>query len=185
MIEEIKKDADDRMGKSLEVLTSVFARIRTGRANPGLLDGIEVDYYGNSTPLNQVASITVEDARTLAISPWEKNLVPEIEKAVLKSDLGITPSSTGDLIRVPLPALTEENRKDLARQAKHEAENARIAIRNIRRDAIGDVRELVKEKEVAEDDAHRGEDDIQKLTDRRVAEVDSALNAKEADLMEV
>jgi ribosome recycling factor len=185
MIEEIKQDADERMGKSLEVLTGHFARIRTGRANPGLLDGIEVDYYGNLTPLNQVASITVEDARTLVISPWEKNMIPELEKAVLKSDLGITPASSGDLIRVPLPALTEENRKDLARQAKQEAENARIAIRNIRRDAIADIRELVKEKEAAEDEAHRAEDDIQKLTDRRVAEVDAALAGKEADLMEV
>ncbi|MEM8767490.1 MAG: ribosome recycling factor [Pseudomonadota bacterium] len=185
MIEEIKQDADERMGKSLEVLASNFARIRTGRANPSLLDGIEVEYYGNPTPLNQVASITVEDARTLAISPWEKNLIPDLEKALLKSDLGITPSSTSELIRVPLPALTEENRKDLARQAKQEAENARIAIRNIRRDAIADIRELVKEKEVAEDEARRGEDEIQKLTDRRVGEVDQALAAKESDLMEV
>ncbi len=185
MIEEIKQDADERMGKSLEVLGSNFARIRTGRANPSLLDGIEVEYYGNPTPLNQVASITVEDARTLAISPWEKNLIPDLEKALLKSDLGITPASTSELIRVPLPALTEENRRDLARQAKQEAENARIAIRNIRRDAIADIRELVKEKEVAEDEARRGEEDIQKLTDRRVAEVDEALASKESDLMEV
>ena len=185
MIDEIKLDADERMGKSLEVLGATFARIRTGRANPGLLDGIEVDYYGNLTPLSQVASINVEDARTLVISPWEKNLIPALEKAILKSDLGITPSSTSELIRVPLPALTEQNRKDLAKQAKHEAENARIAIRNIRRDAIGDIRELVKEKEVAEDEAHRGEEAMQKLTDRRVAEVDAALAAKEADLMEV
>ena len=185
MIEEIKQDADERMGKSLEVLATNFARIRTGRANPSLLDGIEVEYYGSPTPLNQVASITVEDARTLAISPWEKNLIPDLEKALLKSDLGITPASTSELIRVPLPALTEENRKDLARQAKQEAENARIAIRNIRRDAIADIRELVKEKEVAEDEARRGEEDIQKLTDRRVAEVDDALASKESDLMEV
>ena len=185
MIEEIKQDADERMGKSLEVLVGHFARIRTGRANPGLLDGIEVEYYGNSTPLNQIATITVEDARTLTISPWEKGIVPDVEKALLKSDLGITPSSTSEVIRVPLPALTEENRRDLARQAKQEAENARIAIRNIRRDAIADIRELVKEKEVAEDDAHRGEDEIQKLTDRRIGEVESALSAKEADLMEV
>lgn len=185
MINEIKKDADERMKKSLEVLGSQFAKIRTGRANAGLLDGIEVMYYGNPTPLNQVASINVEDARTLVISPWEKNLIPDIEKAVLKSDLGITPASTSELIRVPLPALTEENRRDLARHARSEAENTRIAIRNIRRDAIHDIRELVKEKEVAEDDAHRGEDEIQKLTDKRVADVDSALAAKEADLMEV
>jgi ribosome recycling factor len=185
MIEEIKEDADERMGKSLEVLHGVFARIRTGRANPSLLDGISVDYYGSETPLNQVASITVEDARTLAISPWEKPLIPEIEKAILKSDIGITPSSTSELIRVPLPPLTEENRKDLARQARQEAENARVAVRNIRRDAIADVRELAKEKEVAEDEAHKAEDAIQKLTDRRVAEIDKILEAKEADLMEV
>jgi len=185
MIDEIKQDADERMGKSLEVLGGHFARIRTGRANPGLLDGIEVAYYGNLTPLNQVASITVEDARTLAISPWEKNLIPDLEKALLKSDLGITPSTSGDLIRVPLPALTEQNRKDLAKQAKQEAESARIAIRNIRRDAIADIRDLVKAKEVAEDDAHRGEDDIQKLTDRRISEVDGALATKESELMEV
>ncbi len=185
MIKEIHQDADERMGKSLEVLATHFARIRTGRANPNLLDGIEVEYYGNPTPLNQVASVSVEDARTLVISPWEKKLVPEIEKAILKSDLGITPASTSDLVRVPLPALTEQNRKDLAKQARHEAENARIAIRNIRRDAIADVRELVKAKEVAEDEAHRAEDDIQKLTDRRISEVDHALAAKETDLMEV
>lgn len=173
------------MGKSLDVLAANFARIRTGRANPGLLDGITVEYYGNQTPLNQVATITVEDARTLAISPWEKGLVPDLEKALLKSDLGITPSSAGEIIRVPLPALTEQNRKDLAKVAKQECESARVAIRNIRRDAIADIRELVKEKEVAEDDAHRGEDNIQKLTDAWVAKVESALAAKEADLMEV
>ena len=185
MIKEIHQDADERMGKSLEVLATHFARIRTGRANPNLLDGIEVEYYGNPTPLNQVASVSVEDARTLVISPWEKKLIQDIEKALLKSDLGITPSSTSELIRVPLPALTEQNRKDLAKQARHEAENAKIAIRNIRRDAIADIRELVKEKEVAEDEAHRGEEDIQKLTDRWIGEVDKSLSAKESDLMEV
>ena len=185
MIKEIHQDADERMAKSLEVLGVHFARIRTGRANPNLLDGIEVEYYGNPTPLNQVASISVEDARTLVISPWEKKLVPDIEKALLKSDLGITPASTSELIRVPLPALTEQNRRDLARQARQEAENAKIAIRNIRRDAMADIRELVKEKEVAEDDAHRAEEDIQKLTDRWIGEVDSTLSAKESDLMEV
>ncbi len=185
MIEEIKEDANQRMGKSLDVLAANFARIRTGRANPGLLDGIEVDYYGNPTPINQVATITVEDARTLAISPWEKNMIPDIEKALLKSDIGINPLSTGDLVRVPLPALTEENRRDLARHAKQEAENARVAVRNIRRDAIADIRELVKGKEVAEDDAHRAEDDVQKLTDRWIGKADSSLAAKEAELMEV
>jgi ribosome recycling factor len=185
MIDDIQADADERMGKTLESLQTAFARIRTGRANPSLLDGIEVPYYGTDTPLNQVASISVEDARTLVISPWEKKLVPEIERAILKSDLGITPNSTSELIRVPLPALTEENRRDLAKHARQEAEQARVAIRNIRRDAIGDIRELVKEKEVAEDDAHRAEEAIQKLTDKRVAEVDKALEAKEADLMAI
>ncbi len=185
MIDEIYADADERMGKSVESLHAAFARIRTGRAHPSLLDSIDVSYYGTATPLNQVASISVEDARTLVISPWEKKLVPDIEKAILKSDLGITPNSTSDVVRVPLPALTEENRRDLAKHARHEAENARIAVRNIRRDAIGDIRELVKEKEAAEDDAHRGEEAIQKLTDKRVAEIDQLLAAKEADLMAI
>ncbi len=185
MIDEILEDANERMGKSLDSLQQAFAKIRTGRATPALLDSIQVDYYGSPTPLNQVASITVEDGRTLALSPWEKQLVPDIEKAILKSDLGITPVSAGDVIRVPMPPLTEENRRDLARVAKQEAENGRIAIRNIRREAIADVRELVKEKEATEDEAHRAEDRIQGYTDARVAEVDKALAAKEADLMEI
>ena len=185
MIEEILEDADERMGKSIDALHTAFAKIRTGRANPSLLDGILVPYYGNDTPLNQVASITVEDARTLLVSPWEKNLITEIEKAILKSDLGITPATSSDVIRVPLPALTEENRRDLARHAKQETETARIAVRNIRRDAIADIRELVKEKEAAEDDARRAEERIQKLTDTRIGEVDEVLAAKEADLMEI
>ena len=185
MIDEILEDANERMGKTLDSLQQAFAKIRTGRANPALLDSISVEYYGTPTPLNQVASIGVEDGRTLTVSPWEKPLVPDIEKAILKSDLGITPLSTGDIIRVPLPPLTEENRRDLARQAKQEAENARIAIRNIRRDAIADVRELVKEKEASEDEARRAEDRVQGFTDARVGEVDAALTAKEADLMEI
>lgn len=185
MIEDIKQDANERMGKSIDALRHAFGRIRTGRASPSLLEGIEVPYYGNDTPLNQVASITVEDARTLLISPWERNLIPEIEKAILKSDLGLTPASGGDVVRLPLPALTEENRRDLTRQARHEAENARVAVRNIRRDAIHMVRDLVKEKEVTEDDAHRAEDDVQKLTDGRIAEIDHALQEKESDLLEI
>lgn len=185
MIDEIVEDANERMGKSLDSLQQAFDKIRTGRANPSLLDSVSVEYYGSPTPLNQVASISVEDARTLLVSPWEKPLIPDIEKAILKSDIGITPVSTGDVIRVPLPPLTEENRKDLARQAKQEAENGRIAIRNIRRDAIADIRELVKEKEATEDDARRAEDRIQGVTDARVAEVDASLAAKEADLMEI
>ena len=185
MIDDIKQDANVRMGKSLEALSHAFSRIRTGRANPAILEGIEVQYYGTDTPLNQVASISVEDARTLLISPWEKNLLPEIEKAILKSALGITPATGPGVIRIPLPPLSEENRRDLAKQAKQEAEQARVAVRNIRRDAIGDIRELVKEKEIAEDDARRGEEEIQKLTDRRIAEIDHALAEKEADVLKI
>jgi len=185
VIEDIKKEANQRMGKSLEALSHAFGRIRTGRANPAILEGIVVPYYGVDTPLNQVASISVEDARTLLIAPWDRKLVSEIEKAILKSDLGITPKSTSDVIRLPLPPLSEENRRDLAKLAKHEAEQARVAVRNIRRDAIGDVRDLVKEKEVAEDDARRAEEDIQRLTDKRISEIDHALSEKESDLLKI
>ena len=185
MIELIEADADERMGKSIDTMHTAFARIRTGRAHPSLLDSIEVPYYGSDTPLNRIATISVEEARTLVITPWEKNLIPQIEKAILKSDLGITPAGSNDVVRVPLPALTEENRRDLARHARHEAEAARIAIRNIRRDAIHEVRELLKDKEVAQDEAHRAEHQIQIITDRRIGEVDAALAAKEADLMEI
>ena len=185
MIDEIREDAAERMDKSLSALNTAFSRIRTGRANPAIVSGVEVDYYGNPTPLNQVANITVEEARTLVISPWEKRLVPDIEKAILKSDLGLTPQSTGDLVRLPLPPLTEENRRDLIRQARQEAENARIAIRNIRRDAIADVRELVREKEATEDDGRRSEEDLQRVTDAHVQRVDEALGEKEADLIAI
>jgi ribosome recycling factor len=185
VIDEIKRETNQRMGKSLEALTHAFGRIRTGRANPAILEGIEVSYYGTDTPLNQVASISVEDARTLVIAPWEKKLLPEIEKAILRSDLGITPKSTSDVVRIPLPPLSEENRRDLAKLAKQEAEQGRVAIRNIRRDAIGDIRELVKEKEISEDDARRAEEDIQRLTDKRISEIDHALSEKEADLLKI
>ena len=185
MIDEIRDDADERMDKSLTALATAFSRIRTGRANPAIVSGVEVDYYGNPTPLNQVANITVEEARTLVISPWEKRLVPDIEKAILKSDLGLTPQSTGDLVRLPLPPLTEENRRDLIRHARQEAENARIAIRNIRRDAIADVRELVREKEATEDDGRRSEEDLQRITDAHIHRVDEALGEKEADLIAI
>jgi ribosome recycling factor len=185
VIEEIKRETNGRMGKSLEALVHAFSRIRTGRANPAILEGIDVPYYGVDTPLNQVASITVEDARTLLITPWEKKLLPDIEKAILKSQLGITPASSSGAIRIPLPPLSEENRRDLARQAKHEAEQARVAVRNIRRDAIGDIRDLVKEKEVSEDEARRAEEDVQKLTDKRIGEIDHALAEKEADLLKI
>ena len=184
LIDEIEADAAERMDKSLVALGKAFARIRTGRASPALLDGVEVDYYGVSTPLKQVASITVEEARSLVISPWEKRLVPAIEKAILRSDLGLTPTSSGDVVRLPLPPLTEENRRALIRQARQEAENARIAIRNIRREAIADVRELVREKEATEDEGRVFEDAMQKLTNARVQRAGVLLNDKEADLLD-
>ncbi|MBL6689244.1 MAG: ribosome recycling factor [Pseudomonadales bacterium] len=185
MIDDIRKDAEERMSKTLVSLDAAFAKIRTGRAHPNLLDGITVDYYGSETPLNQVANITVEDGRTLVISPWEKPLIPAVEKAILKSDLGLNPSTSSDNIRLPLPPLTEENRRDLTKIAKGEAENARVAVRNIRRDANNDLKEFLKEKEITEDEARRGEEQIQQLTDAKVKEIDSALEAKEADLMEI
>ena len=185
MIDDIKSDAQQRMKKTLEALASTFSRIRTGRAHPGILDGIMVPYYGNDTPLNQMANISVEDARTLSISPWERQLVPAIEKAILKSDLGLNPSTSGNVIRLPMPALTEERRRDLIKVVKHEGENAKIAIRNLRRDAITHLKDALKKKEVSEDDERRAQDDIQKLTDRFVAEVDRMLVEKEKDLMVV
>ena len=185
MIDEVTEDAAERMDKSLLALNSAFAKIRTGRANPAILDNIEVDYYGTSTPIKQLASITVEEGRSLLIAPWEKRLVPEIEKAILKSDLGLTPASTSDVVRLPMPPLTEQNRRDLIRQARQEAENARVAIRNIRRDAIADAREMVREKIVSEDDGRRCEDEMQKVTDAHVKRADAALSEKEADLMEI
>lgn len=185
MIEEIKQDAAERMEKSLQALGGAFARIRTGRASPAILDAVEVDYYGVPTPVKQVAAITVEEARSLLITPWEKRLVPDIEKAILKSDLGLTPASSGDVVRLPMPPLTEENRRDLIRQARQEAEQARVAIRNIRRDAIADIRELVREKEATEDDGRRSEEAMQRLTDDHVARADAALAAKESDLLEI
>ena len=185
MIDEIKSDAVQRMDKSLESVQHSFARLRTGRANPALLEGIQVQYYGNQTPLTQVSTVSVEDRRTLVISPWEKNLIPEIEKAILRSDLGITPATSSDVVRVPLPALTEETRKELTKVARHEAEQGRVAVRNIRRDAINDLRELLKEKEITEDEEHKAHDEIQKITDGRVAKIDAALEGKEAELLEI
>jgi ribosome recycling factor len=185
VIDEIKKDAQLRMQKSLDALAATFTRIRTGRAHPGILDGLTVEYYGADTPLNQVANINVEDARTLAISPWEKQLVPAIEKAILKSDLGLNPSTSGDLIRIPMPALTEETRKGYSKQARHEAENARVSIRNIRRDANSDLKDLLKEKEISEDDERRAQEQIQKITDKFIAAVEASLETKEAELMEI
>ncbi len=185
MIDDIQSDAQERMEKSLEALGQNFNKIRTGRAHPSILDGIRIDYYGAETPLKQMASINVEDARTLAVSVFDKSITPDVEKAIMKSDLGLNPSSAGDVIRIPMPMLTEETRKGYIKQARAEAESARVSIRSARRDANGMLKELVKEKEISEDDERRGQDQIQKLTDAFVAKVDAALGAKEADLMEI
>lgn len=185
MLNEIVKDAEGRMKKSVESLVENFKKIRTGRAHPSILDSLMVSYYGSDVPVGQVANVTVEDARTLAINPWEKQMVPVIEKAIMKSDLGLNPSTSGDTIRVPMPALTEETRKGFIRQARQEAENGRVAIRNVRRDANGTIKDLLKEKEITEDEGRRAEDQVQKLTDKYVGEVDKLLEQKEADLMEI
>jgi ribosome recycling factor len=185
MLNEIAEDAQERMQKSLDALANNLKKIRTGRAHPSILETVQVNYYGSNVPLSQVANISVEDGRTLSISPWEANLVPDIEKAIYKSDLGLNPSTAGQVIRVPMPALTEETRKGYIRQARQEAENGRVSIRNVRRDANGDIKDLLKEKEITEDESRGGEDRIQKLTDKFIAEVDKLLEAKEADLMEI
>lgn len=183
MIEDIIKDADERMEKSVASLEQAFNKIRTGRAHPGILDTVVVSYYGADTPLNQLANVTVEDGRNLLISPWEKPLVPEIEKAIMKSDLGLNPSNNGDVIRVPMPALTEETRREYTKQAKAEAEHARVAVRNIRRDANGDFKDLLKEKDISEDEARSAEERIQKLTDKYIGEIEKAYSLKEEDLL--
>jgi|TARA_B100000965_G_C19514572_1_gene723544 ribosome recycling factor len=185
VIEDIKKDAEARMKKSLEALGNAFKKIRTGRAHPSILDGVMVSYYGADTPLKQVANINIEDGRTLAVSAWEKHLIPEIEKAIMKADLGLNPSSNGELIRVPMPPLTEQTRKEMAKLCKAEAEQGRVSIRSIRRDANSDLKDLLKEKEISEDEERKGQDDIQKLTDKYVALIEDMLKTKEADLMEV
>lgn len=185
MIKDILNDAETRMGKSIEALGHNFNKIRTGRAHPSLLDGITVNYYGSETPLSQAANVSVLDARTLSISAWDRSLIPEIEKAIMKSDLGLNPSTTGELIRLPMPALTEETRKGFIKTARAEAEQARVSIRNIRRDAIGDLKTLLKDKEIGEDEERKGGEDVQKITDKYIALVDSALADKEKDLMEI
>lgn len=185
MINELKQDAEVRMAKSVDALAHAFNKIRTGRAHPSLLDGLKVSYYGSDTPLSQVGNVTVLDARTLSISVWEKSLVPEVEKAILKSDLGLNPATTGELIRIPMPQLTEETRKGFIKKARAEAETARVSIRNIRRDVLSDVKDLQKEKEITEDEEHRAQDDVQKITDKFIQQVDKALAAKEVDLMEI
>lgn len=185
MISEIKQSAQERMKKSIEALHHEFTKIRTGRAHPGLLDHIKVDYYGSEMPLNQIASISVSDPRTLLVTPWEKNMVAAAEKAILNSDLGLNPATAGVAIRIPMPPLTETRRKDLIKVVRHEAEQAKVAVRNIRRDANNDFKEYLKAKEISEDDERRGQDMIQKLTDQYIEEIDTVLAAKETDLMEV
>lgn len=185
MIEDIIKDADVRMGKTIEALKHDLSKMRTGRANTSLVDHITVDYYGTASPLSQVANISVSDARTLSISPWERSMVKAIEKAIMDSGLGLNPVTAGENIRVPLPPLTEERRKEMTRLVRHEVENSRVAVRNIRRDANSDFKSLLKEKAITEDEQKRAEDAIQKLTDTRIAELDKLLEAKEKDLMEI
>ena len=185
MIPELKKNAEQKMLKSIEALKHDLAKVRTGRAHTGLLDHIQVDYYGSMMPINQVANVTLVDARTIGVQPWEKNMIGKVEKAIRDGDLGLNPSTQGDLIRVPMPMLTEERRKELIKVVKHEGENAKIAVRNIRRDAIAHLKEALKKHEISEDDERRAQDEIQKLTDKNVAEVDKQLADKEKDLMAI
>lgn len=185
MLEEIRQDAEIRMQKSFESLETNFAKIRTGRAHPSILDSITVEYYGSVVPISQVANIGVEDSRTITVQPWEQPMVAVVEKAIMTSDLGINPVTVGNLMRIPMPPLTEERRKDFIKLARQEAEHARVAIRNIRRDANGDVKSLLKDKEITEDEAHQSDDAIQKITDEAVKKVDAALAEKEAALMDI
>jgi len=185
VIKDILADAKERMDKSLHSLDAAFNKIRTGRAHPNILDSVMVDYYGAETPIQQVANITVEDARTLSITPWEKNMLSPVEKAIMTADLGLNPSNNGDVIRVPMPALTEETRKEYTKQAKQEAENARIALRNIRRDANQHLKDLLKEKDISEDEERRAEQEIQKLTDKHIEIVEEKYEAKETDLLSI
>lgn len=185
MIDDIVKDAGQRMDKSVNVLSEEFTKIRTGRAHSSLLDHVHVDYYGADVPLNQAANVSVEDARTISIQPWEKSMVPVIEKAIMTSDLGLNPSTAGTVIRVVLPPLTEERRRDLVKIVRQEAEDARVAVRNIRRDANQDIKELIKEKEISDDEGRAGENRIQALTDKHISRIDSLLETKEQDMMTV
>ena len=185
MINEIHNDANDRMNKTLASLESDFSKIRAGRAHPSLLEQIHVEYYGTLVPISQVSNITTEDSRTLKVTLWEKDMVGPIEKAIMTSDLGLNPISMGQVIRIPLPPLTEERRKELVRVVRDEAEHARVAVRNIRRDAISDYRELLKEKEISEDETHRAEENIQKITDQHIDLIDKSLSDKENSLLEI
>lgn len=184
MIEDLKKDAGERMQKSVAALSQTLVKLRTGRAHPSLLEQISVSYYGTDTPLNQVANVSVTDARTLSVTPWEQPMIPEIEKAIQNSELGLNPVTAGKVIRVPLPDLTEERRKDLAKMVKAEAEQGRVAIRNIRRDVISDMKALQKEKEISEDDLHRAEQDIQQITDKFITEIDKVSEDKQKEIMD-
>ena len=185
MIDGILTDAETRMGKSVDSLRADLVKIRTGRAHPSLLDQIVVDYYGTDSPISQVANVTVEDSRTLAVAPWEKQMVPVIEKAIMNSGLGLNPSTAGNLIRIPMPPLTEERRRELVKVVKNDGENTKIAVRNIRRDANSDFKELLKEKEISEDECRQAEDKVQKITDKYVLSVDEVIAVKEKELMEV
>ena len=185
MLEDIKKDASDRMAKCVTALKNELKKLRTGRASTSLLEQVRVDYYGSEVPLQQVANVAVEDSRTLTVVPWEKQMVPAIEKAIMKSDLGLNPATAGSVIRVPLPALTEERRRDLSKVVRHEGENAKVAIRNVRRDVMHELKEMLKEKLVSEDVDRKGQEEVQKLTDKYVAEVDHVIAEKEKELMQV
>jgi ribosome recycling factor len=185
MIADVKKSADQKMHKTIDALKADLGKVRTGRAHTGLLDHIHVDYYGTSTALNQIANVTLLDARTIGVTPWEKRMAGAIEKAIRDSDLGLNPSTVGETVRVPMPALTEERRRDLIKVVRGEVENARVAVRNIRRDANAHLKELLKGKKISEDDERRAEEEIQKLTDRHIAEADQMLHAKEAELLAV
>lgn len=185
MIPELKKNTEQKMQKSVEALKTNLGKVRTGRAHTGLLDHVTVDYYGNPTPINQVANVSLLDARTIGVQPWEKPMIAKVEKAIRDSDLGLNPSTMGDVVRVPMPMLTEERRKDLIKVVRSEAEEARIAIRNLRRDANNGLKEAVKSKDISEDDERRTQDDVQKLTDRYIAEADKLLAQKEQELMQI
>ena len=185
MIKDIQQDARSRMGKSIEAFQAELSKIRTGRAHPSLLNHIHVDYYGSEVPVGQAANITVEDARTLAVTPWDKSMVAVIEKAIIKSDLGLNPNTAGAVIRVPMPPLTEDRRKELVRVVRELAENARVAVRNIRRDANNDLKSLARDKDISEDEERRGQDLVQQVTDESTDEIESLLQAKEKELMEI
>jgi len=185
MLDDIKKDATSRMGKCVETFQADLKKLRTGRAHPSLIENMKVDYYGSDTPLKQVANISVEDARTLVVSPWEKSMVQAIEKAIHKSDLGLNPMSAGSVIRIPLPPLTEERRRDITKVVRADAENARVAVRNVRRDVMNELKEMLKEKMISQDDDRRAHDEVQELTDRHVAEIDQLRAEKEKELMQV